>query len=372
MVASLQQRKVPCVVTFLNPFRIVLNEEHPAWECSIEQINSSAWDYVDLHKTVGAIDVGFQPPYHMLVGRDGALALPPIPEIHGNQTTAEFFNKCLSAILIGGVYCEAIDPDKIEQGLIIDWKYIKANGMSTAQPNRLHSLLRGQSASAIEAIVLESPKQIEFSSLLKAYEDGNKVLSLVPKLSGEFLIRGVTAYTKQNWSSALANLWIVVEQLTNTLWENRVVELAKGDGISGRKDSLKDFRTWTISHKHELLYQLKVIDKDTFSNLGVARRARNKLSHDGKHVEKESAYSALESIKSFLFIIVGALAATFLSYEFEKGTLIGPYDKLPSKIVNPKYWMPIKKLPGEEDLEKLAAKVRKASKSVASPNESGV
>lgn len=111
---DLTKRRVPCLATFLHPFRIINGPDSPDWNVSIEQINSRTWNYAALHEIVGGIEVGLDAPYHLVVCRDGGLALPPIPALRDERKAVEFFNQCLAAILVGGVYCEAIALDGLE------------------------------------------------------------------------------------------------------------------------------------------------------------------------------------------------------------------------------------------------------------------
>src|SRR5438128_6852819 len=120
-------RSTPALVTYLQPFRIVADDGDQSWNVTIEQVNRGIWDYVKLHEIVGGIDVGLESPYHMIVCFDGGLALPPIPELRSVPRAVEFFNRCLGALLLGGIYCEAVTLDHIETGRILDWKYLRAN-----------------------------------------------------------------------------------------------------------------------------------------------------------------------------------------------------------------------------------------------------
>lgn len=87
------------------------------------------------------------------------------------------------------------------------------------------------------------------------------------------MLRGTTAYARRDWGAALANLWIVVEQMTSHLWERNVLKEAKeAPFITGRMDSLADNRTWTVSVKHEVLFQRGVLSASAFTELNQARR----------------------------------------------------------------------------------------------------
>jgi hypothetical protein len=48
-------------------------------------------------------------PYHMVVARDGAVGLPVLPPTRDISVAAEQFNRCFAALLVGGVYCEAVN-----------------------------------------------------------------------------------------------------------------------------------------------------------------------------------------------------------------------------------------------------------------------
>ncbi|MGC1588326.1 MAG: hypothetical protein WA791_21900, partial [Rhodomicrobium sp.] len=112
---NLAKRRVPALISYLSPFRIVEKDDAPEpWSATIEQVNRQSWDYVALHEVIGGVDVGLKSPYHMVVARDGALALPPLPELRSDQAAVEFFNRCLAALLLGGVYCEAINLDGLD------------------------------------------------------------------------------------------------------------------------------------------------------------------------------------------------------------------------------------------------------------------
>lgn len=232
-------RRVRALITYVHPFRIINSKTLDPWSASIDQVNCRTWDYVQLHEIAGGIDVGLPPPYHMLIGRDGALALPPIPELRSDQQAVEFFNRCLASLLLGGVYCEAIGLDHVEFGSIIDWKYIRSHGGQTAT-NRFHNLIRMRMAPPIEAIALMEPRTLEFETLIAAARAGFCLLKLLPYVSPEFLLKGVSGIARRDWGMGLSNLWITIEQLTESLWRRDVLAPVKsgGDLIAGREGQL--------------------------------------------------------------------------------------------------------------------------------------
>jgi hypothetical protein len=223
------------MVAFLHPFRLVNAPASPPWQLTVEDVNRRNWDYVALHEIVGGADVGLPPPYHMVFARDGGMALPPIPQLRNDQEAVEFFNRCFAAMLLGGVYCEAIGLDGLDFGSIIDWKYIRVHTGAPAAANRFHQLIRLRRASSFEAIALCDPRSAQAGDLRTAMSAGRSILEALSELSGEFLLKGVSGIARRDWGTALANLWIVVEQITSNLWDRRMVGPAQGpDPIPGR------------------------------------------------------------------------------------------------------------------------------------------
>jgi hypothetical protein len=342
------------MVAFLHPFRLVNAQGSPPWKVAVEDVNCLAWDYVALQEVVGGIEVGLPPPYHMVFSRDGGVALPPIPQLRNDQEAVEFINRCFAAMLLGGVYCEAIGLDGLDFGSIIDWKYIRVH--TSAASNRFHHLIRLQRASPYEAIALCEPRMTKASDLAKAMAAGRAVLEALPELSGEFLLKGVTGIARRDWGAALANIWIVVEQITSNLWERQMVGPAQAsDLIPGRVDQLSDSRTWTIAVRHELLHQIGVLSHQTLGRLSDARKARNALAHSGKHPTADAAQAAYAAATELLQVAVPELPIPLLSLDLSDHALSDPFVPVEERVINPTHWMEIPKLPGEAELERLEA-----------------
>jgi hypothetical protein len=82
---ELAKRRVPCLIAYLYPFRIVEASTLNPWNATIEQVNTRSWDYAALHEIAGGIDVGLPAPFHLVIARDGALALR-WSEVRSGQT----------------------------------------------------------------------------------------------------------------------------------------------------------------------------------------------------------------------------------------------------------------------------------------------
>ena len=356
-------RRVSTMVVYLHPFRLVEAEGQSKWEVTIDDVNKGTWDYIKLHEVAGAIDVGLQSPYNLLVARDGALALPPIPELRTDQKAVEFFNRCLAAFLLGGVYCESVSLDNLEFGSIIDWKFVRVDSNAQASANRFHNLARLRMASPIEAIELLNPRVISLSTLEKAIAIGLSVFNAIPNLSGEFLLKGTTGIARRDWGVALSNLWIVVEQITQHLWDREIIAPAQiGNQIDGRRDQLNDTRTWTTAARLELMYQREILPIDALRFLSLARKARNALSHRGDHPDENAAMAGYRGVQGLLQIALPETKLPLYSLDLADHALSDPFKPRESKQINPEYWLPIPKLPGEEELEREEAKTRPSRK----------
>lgn len=362
---ELAKRRVPCMIAFLRPFRLVDGPQSPKWKLGISDINKGKWDYVELHRMVGGIDIGLPAPFHMAVFRDGALGVPVLPQFRTITASVEFVNRSLSALLLGGIYCEAIGLDALDFGYILDWSYLRVT--TSARANTFHHHIRLQKANALEAIHLVEPPTVPFAELANAMATGRRVMDVVPELSAEFLLKGVTALARHDSGAALSNLWIVIEQLTSNLWNQKVVQAAQsGPNIPGRSEQLNDYRTWTTATRHEVLFQTHLLDPPALANLALARKARNALAHSGKHPTNRDAKAAFDAAVALLGLTAGGRPVPLANLDYGKFALADPFAPPPRgpRIINPTHWMEIPKLPGEAELERLEAAFR-ASKAAA-------
>ncbi len=349
------------MIAFLQPFRLVNGPSASKWKTTISHVNRRTWDYVELHKMVGGIDVGLKPPFHMVVFRDGAMALPVLPELRTVTESVEFINRNFSALLLGGVYCEMIGLDGLDFGSIIDWKYLRVVTSAPAAANRFHYQARMRLANPIEAISLLKPKSVEVDELSSAMSAGRKLLERIPELAGEFLLKGVTSLVRHDWGGALSNLWIVTEQITTNIWKDSVLSPARANSsIAGRLDQLSDTRTWTTATRHELLHQIGIIGSDLLVSLATARRARNALAHRGTHPTSQDSRSAYDAVLGLLQLAAKGLPVPITSLRVNEYSLPDPFSPPPIKPrrLKPIHWMEIPKLPGEAELEQLEAAAR--------------
>ncbi|MGN6727593.1 MAG: hypothetical protein ACTHLZ_16870 [Tepidisphaeraceae bacterium] len=344
--------KIPVVVAFLRPFRIVLGNGDQ-WACSLHEINNGTYDYAKLCKEVAAIDVGIL-PYSMIVCLDGTLVLPALPAFKSRELIAEKFNEILGYLLFGGVFAERVEPIDICRGeLIGETSYVRAFVTQSSSSSLLAGELRSGEASQTTAIALYSPPVLRVEDLVKAYDLGKSRMAVIPHLSPQFLIQGASSMMRRSWSEALAAFWISVEQIVTFIWTRTVVESAKqtAEAIPKRIDMLEDDRTFTTGVKVEVLFQKSIIDVATLSACSIARRARNRLSHAGSHASRSEAVASFEAATRLLAIASAKPSDSYLevmdAYIDKHATDHPRPASIPVKDTD--VWRPIKALPGEPD-----------------------
>jgi hypothetical protein len=357
---DLAKRRVPALIAYLSPFRIVeKNDGSEPWSATIEQVNRGNWDYVALHEVMGGVDVGLESPYHMVIARDGALALPPLPELRSDQAAVEYFNRCLAALLLGGIYCEAINLDGLDLGCIIDWKYVRSQRAGASVTNRFHNHIRYRKASTLDSIHLYKPRSVQLSTLDSAMKTGLAALKRLEPMRGEYILRGATGLARRDWGTALANLWIVTEQLLEALWIREIIEPARAlDSSRARKDQLNDNRAWTAATRIEMLHQKGVFDLATLTALSKARKARNDLAHRGVRPSENNTKACYDGICSLICVVLADDTLPLLLLNLADHALSDPF--APPKHggrIEPEFWMSIPKLPGEEEIKRMEAKL---------------
>jgi hypothetical protein len=118
---------VPVITANFNPLRFVVRSDKDIWEPTLEQINGRSYDYVKLHRLSTYFDAGIA-PYSLGVCFDGTLVLPAIARFRDRNSALAQFNRTLSELLLGGVYCEAVSPDDVGYGSTSFTAYTKIHG----------------------------------------------------------------------------------------------------------------------------------------------------------------------------------------------------------------------------------------------------
>ncbi|RAU82466.1 hypothetical protein [Pontibacter arcticus] len=293
----------PSWVTYLTPFTLIVPDNEEPLKVELEEINSNTYNHGKLCKIVSSSPIdSFD--FDLIICYDGALAIPKFSTFSEKEKAVDFFNNLFCKILLGGIYCEAVDRRDIVNGKLHKQSFIWPVDFGNSASTHLHSKLRMKVASNMDSIILSNPNYITVSEFHKTIGAGNNILSKINNLTPKFLVRGVTEITYRNWDLVLSNLWITVEQLIDFVWNNFYLIDTKyhpKDPISGRIKSLKnDSRTWSTSVKQEIMYQNGILDEGIISKLYPARQARNKLVHEGKGVSQQIALDLYTAVQLLL------------------------------------------------------------------------
>jgi hypothetical protein len=317
-------------VSYISPFMLIVPDGEEPLKVDIKEINSNTYDHGKLCRIVAKVTIkSFD--FKLLICYDGAMAIPKLERFSEKEKAVDFFNDLFCRLLIGGLFCEAVDQRDIVSGSLHQKNMIWPVDFGESASTFLHSRLRLRVGNNFDSIILSNPKHIYVSDFNTAVDKGIKIMAKIDNLTSKFLIRGITEIKYNNWDQVLSNLWITVEQLTDYVWDNHFIKsnsFHPKDEIDGRIKSMKeDNRTWSTSVKQELLFQNKILTEEIISRLHPARKARNKLVHEGKNVTKKVAIDLFDGVKLMLQLAYGNDETDLLripvnSYtkELEKGT----------------------------------------------------
>jgi len=291
-------------VTYIYPLQFVVHENEKI-DFTIEEINTLSYDHSLLHRIIGTITNCFAGKnIEYLVCGDGALGIKTTDNISEDEILTHY-NDLLCKLFLGGMNVEAITNRDIAKGRIYESKSIWPVDFGESWNSHIHAELRMKVVGITDAILLYQPegRTITIEKLIEKLNNGNTIVNKIPNLSTFHLINGITEFRHCNWTSALTFLWVVVEEITDYLWLQNIVDNVTGEKAKKRKEMLKDTRTYTISVKQEILLQIGVLNEKIYNNIFEIRQARNKLVHEGMLISKDIATSLLETVKELLMLI---------------------------------------------------------------------
>lgn len=341
------------IMAMSEPLKIIAKDGQDQWNPTLEEVNSRTYDYLRLNRVSGFID-GSVAPYTILVGFDGSLALPALPEFSQHGAALKIFNRVLLEMLLGGIYTQAVAPADIVSGVLYSTGYIRMLEQSGAV-TKLHSELRDRSASSADSMKLLDLKPITISELEAAVSHGREIVEKCGPLSHEIVLSGCTHYVEGALAEALTSLWTSIEQLVSLLWRNEVEAKASADGVPQRGQFLSDYRVWTTSARIEVLFQKGILNADLYRCLNIARKARNHFIHSGEQPDLAAATAAL----SGLFYLMSSCTSNYVDIhrlddvrmKIEARCVLRPRHGGPIPEGAIKYWREIQPLPGEKNFK---------------------
>jgi len=285
---------------YLSPFRLITHDDEKI-AISLDEINNLTYNHALFCRIISEINYIYRGSEITLgVCGDGAVFIKMGMKHYSTNDILLLFNDFMCKLIIGGIDAEGITTKDITRGSIHEDIHIWPVEFGYSDSTRMHGRLRMKLANQMETIYLDSAckNSITITKLKDALYYGNEILERVANISTYYLISGITELRYGNWSSALSNLWIIAEQITDFLWNNRFLsDSSRNPNIPSRMKSLKeDHRTYSASIKQEILYQLNIIPLNSYEQLFLVRKARNKLLHEGVMIDKNTAIALYETI----------------------------------------------------------------------------
>jgi hypothetical protein len=216
-----------CWVAYLYPFTIIVPDGEQPLAVPLEEINRNTYDHGRLCRIIGTSPVRDLTGLSLLICYDGALALPATGKYLRKEAAVNYFNYLLACLLLGGSRPEAVDTRDVVSGTLHESRLIWPVDFGNSASSLMHAKLRMRLGSSIDNIILSNPAHIYLSDFRQQLKTGEKIFVKIRNLTPTFLITGFTELKYNNWSTALSNLWICIEQLTDFLWKERIIPQQK-------------------------------------------------------------------------------------------------------------------------------------------------
>lgn len=283
----------PAWITFLFEPLVLISKTKNDFVVSLDEINTNLYDTRILSKFVAKLkDYDENSQLDILVTFDGSIMLPIDENYNTPEKAINKFNEVIGALFLGGILVKPIDLTKLHQGCIIE------NGGSNfsyiPSPN---NDFRKKSASMTERIKAHHPNHIQVEEFTEAYNFGINIINKVD-FSPIFLALGYHYLNQGKVAESLSNLWIVIEQLTDFLYQNKI-----DTSISKILKRVLPNKT-NIETKHKILHEIKIISENIFQVLLNNRRDRNKLLHDGIMPNRENVIQLWTTLLELLEVAI--------------------------------------------------------------------
>lgn len=290
-------------VTYMYPVQLVVHDNETI-DFSIEEINTLSYNHSLLNRIIGTITNCYDNRVvEYLVCGDGALGIKTEGSVSEDDVIVHY-NDLLCKMYLGGINVEAITNRDIVKGDIHESKFIWPVGFGESWNSHIHAELRMRVVGVTDAILLYQAENrtITINTIMEKLNRGNEIVKSIPNLSTFHLINGITEFHHRNWSASLTFLWVVVEEITDYLWVQKIVDNVNGENAKKRKEMLKDTRTYTMSVKQEILLQIGALNEDIYNNIFEIRQARNKLVHEGRLISENKATLLFKTVKELLML----------------------------------------------------------------------
>jgi hypothetical protein len=345
-----EKKSVSVITANFGPFRLVLRPTD-VWEPTLEQINARSYDYVKLHRLSDYFDVGIA-PFSLGICFDGTLILPATEEFRDRARALAQFNKTLSELLLGGIYCEAASPDDIGVGSLSFTGYSRILGAATGPTASFHKAARSKHIGTLDVIRLLEPETVSIKTLHEALAKGRGLLGLLGgDIPTEQMLYAATFYVRKQWAESLIHIWTVTERIIEIAWQKHVIS-SPNQPSSKRRSFLEDHRTWSASARLEVFFQKTLLPSSSYEKLDGTRKARNDLAHRGIIPSYEVAYLAMQAC----FELASLCASDFMQTDLFVAAVALINDRCNPKLFPDKtvfearevsHWLELPPLPGD-------------------------
>ncbi|PUE65987.1 hypothetical protein [Arcobacter caeni] len=283
----------PAWITFLFEALVIISKNKDDFVVTLDEINSNLYDTRILSKFVTKLkNYDEKSQLDILVTFDGSIMLPIDENYNTTEKAVSKFNEIIGALFLGGILVKPIDLTKLQQGCIIE------NGGSNfsyiPSPN---NDFRNKSSSITERIKALYPNHIQVEEFIEAYNFGINIINKV-NFSPIFLALGYHYLNQGKIAESLSNLWIVMEQITDFLYQNKI-----DSSISKiLKRALP--KNINIKTKHDILHEIKIINEQSFQILKSNRTDRNNLLHDGIIPNRENVIKLWTTLLDLLEVAI--------------------------------------------------------------------
>ncbi|MDQ1340751.1 MAG: hypothetical protein QG567_1909 [Campylobacterota bacterium] len=282
----------PAWITFLFEPLVLISKTKEDFVVTLDEINTNLYDTRILSKFVGKLkDYDENSQLDILITFDGSIMLPADENYNTPEKAINKFNEIIGALFLGGILVKPIDLTKLHQGCIVE-----NGGSNFSYIPSINNDFRGKSQSIAEIIKAHHPNHIQVEEFTEAYNFGINIINKV-RFSPIFLALGYHYLNQGKIAESLSNLWIVIEQLTDFLYKNKIdtsiLKILKR--VLPKKIN--------IETKHKILHETNIISENIFQVLLKNRSDRNDLLHKGLLPNRENVIKLWTTLLDLLEVV---------------------------------------------------------------------
>lgn len=170
------KERVALVTANAKSYKLITRGESDHWKPTLDQINHRTYDYVRLHRISTYFGVGIA-PFSLGFCFDGTMVLPATDTFRKRENALRKVNRTLCELLMGGVYCEAAEPEDVGFGWLSFSGYSRVLGGATGPAASFNTAARMKAVGDLDSIRLLHPEMITVESLESALQSGRALLN---------------------------------------------------------------------------------------------------------------------------------------------------------------------------------------------------